>query len=284
MAALRATSRWAVSGTPIQNSLLDFHGLFRFLHFSPYHDPKIFDDDISSVWRVKPADEAAETFKRLLSCIMMRRTKAILDLPCRDDKLLRVPFSHEEKDYYRRIEQPVVDMLDRTTSGGSHANVPWMTAIQQINKLRLICNLGAFVPSLSSLPNPMNNNDSTSIMSTRYLMGGEVCVQCFQPVEASALGFGLLSTTQIQAYYSTCSSFYCADCAVLLQYRSPDPCACMQPQPCQLSPLAPFLSTPMLTPTDELSPSSMECDPSNDISSKVWALISQIKSRPEEKQ
>ncbi|KAJ5064931.1 SNF2 family N-terminal domain-containing protein [Bipolaris maydis] len=110
--ALQATSRWAVSGTPIQNSLLDFYGLFKFLHFSPYDDPSVFDDDVTNLWRVKPAEEAAEAFKKLLSCVMIRRTKAILDLPSRDDKLIRVPFSHEEEKHYRQIEQPVVDMLD----------------------------------------------------------------------------------------------------------------------------------------------------------------------------
>jgi hypothetical protein len=284
MAALRATTRWAMSGTPIQNSLLDFHGLFKFLHFSPYDDPKVFDEDLSNVWRVKPAEEAAETFKRLLSCIMIRRTKAILNLPCRDNKLLRVPFSHEEQEYYRRIEQPVVDMLDRTTSNGSHINVPWMTAIQQINKLRLICNMGSVGPSPLSRPSPRGNDDSTAVMSTRYLMGGELCIQCFQSVEESTLGQGLLSATQTQVYFSVCNNFYCAECAALLQYHSPSPCTCMQPQPCRLSPLAPSLSTPRLTPTDGLSPSSIDCDQNNSISSKVWALISQIRSRPGEKQ
>ncbi|OAL07654.1 hypothetical protein IQ06DRAFT_13635 [Phaeosphaeriaceae sp. SRC1lsM3a] len=281
MAALRATSRWAISGTPVQNSLVDFHGLFKFLHFSPYDDPKIFDEDISNMWRVKPAAEAAKTFKKLLSCIMMRRTKAILDLPRRDDKLIHVPFSHEEKEQYHQIEQPVVDMLDRTTKSGSHANVPWMTAIQQINKLRLICNLGVFVSQPSSLLHPISGNDSTSVMHTRFLMGGESCIQCLQPVDASTSRYGLLNTTQTQVYYSACNNFYCTDCAALLRYRSPDRCSCNQP--CQLSPLATFLPTPRLSPTDYLSPSSMEGDQSNDISSKVWALISQIRSRPQEK-
>ncbi|EMD70133.1 hypothetical protein GGP41_000272 [Bipolaris sorokiniana] len=104
MTALQATSRWAVSGTPIQSSLLDFYGMFKFLHFSPYDDPTIFDDDVTNLSRVRLAEEAAEVFKKLLSCVMIRRTKAILDLPSRDNKLIRVPFSHEEEKHYRQIE------------------------------------------------------------------------------------------------------------------------------------------------------------------------------------
>jgi hypothetical protein len=238
------------------------------------------------MWRVKPVNEAAETFKRLLSCVMLRRTKAILDLPCRDDKLMRVPFSHEEKEHYRQIEQPVVDMLDHTTESGGHTHVPWMNAIQQINKLRLVCNLGVFVPSQSNcFPQPGNIDEKTSVMNARYSMDGGSCELCLQPVETLTFGSGLRDTTQPQVYYSACSKFYCADCAASLQYRSADPCACMEQSPsCQLRPLASFLFTPSLTLTEGLSPSSIDWDHSNDISSKVWALVSQIKSRPQEKQ
>ena len=286
MAALRATSRWAVSGTPIQNSLLDFHGLFKFLHFAPYDDPKVFDDDISSIWRTKSIEEAGETFKKLLSCMMIRRTKAILDLPSRDDHLLRVPFNYEEEKCYRQIEQPVMDMLDRTTGDGNQTQIPWMTAIQQINKLRLICNLGVFTPSQADCVSQSSNfDDKTSVMNARFSMDGGSCELCFQPVETSPPGSGLRDLAQPQVYHSVCSKFYCAECAASLQYRSPEPCACMeQPRPCQLRPLASFLATPSLTPTDSLSPSSMDWEYSNDVSSKVWALISQIRSRPQEKQ
>ncbi|CAN9415730.1 unnamed protein product [Alternaria alternata] len=280
VAALRATSRWAVSGTPIQNSLLDLLGLLKFLHFSPYDEPKVFDKDISNIWRVKPVDEAAETFKELLSCFMIRRTKAMLNLPSVDDRLVNVPFSHEERNYYRQIEQPVVEMLDRRAESGGHAHVPWMTAIQQINKLRLICNLGVF----SCFSQPENVEEMTSVMNARYSMDGGLCEMCSQLIEASAVGSGLRDMTQAQAYYSDCSKFYCARCAEDLSCRSPDPCACTgQSRSCQLRPLASVLPTPRLTPVDELSPSPTDLGHISSISSKVWALISQIKSRPQEK-
>ncbi|KAI4633705.1 uncharacterized protein J4E87_000869 [Alternaria ethzedia] len=213
MAALRATSRWAVSGTPIQNSLLDFHGLFKFLHFAPYDDPKAFDDDISSIWRTKTVEEASETFKKLLSCLMIRRTKTILDLPKRDDHLMRVPFNHEEERYYRQIEQPVMEMLDRDTRDDSQTQVPWMTAIQQINKLRLICNLGVSTHSQADCNSQPGgeSDDKTSVMNTRFSMDGGSCELCSQPVELSTLGSSLRNIAQPQVYYSACSKFYCAD-------------------------------------------------------------------------
>jgi len=218
--------------------------------------------------------------------MMIRRTKAILDLPSKDDRLVRVPFNHEEERHYRQIEQPVMDMLDRNTGDDSQTQVPWMTAIQQINKLRLICNLGVFIPSqFDCTSQPGNLDDKTTVMNARFSMDGGSCELCSQPVETSALGSSLRDITQPQVYYSACSKFYCAECSASLQYRSPEPCACIeQPRQCQLRLLASFLATPSLTPTDSLSPSSMDWDYSNEVSSKVWALFSQIKSRPQEKQ
>lgn len=281
MAALRATSRWAVSGTTIQDSLLDLCGLLKFLHFSPYDEPKAFDKDISNIWRVKPVDEAAETFKKLLSCFMICRTKAVLNLPSVDDQLLNVPFSHEERNYYRQIEQPVVEMLDRRTESGGHAHVPWMTAIQQINKLRRICNLGVF----SCFSQPENVEEKTSVMNARYSIDGGLCQVCSQPIEASAMKSGLRDTTQPQVYYSACSKFYCAKCADDLSCRSPDQCACTgQSQSCQLRPLASVPPSPRLTPNDGLSPSLAGLGHTSSVLSKVWALISQIRSHPQEKQ
>lgn len=286
MTALRATSRWAITGTPIQNSLLDFHSLFKFLHFSPYDDPNVFDNDITHMWRSKPFDQAAETFKKLLSCVMIRRTTAVLDLPSREDKLIRVPFSLKEKEHYHQIEQPAIDMLDRATGNDSQTDRPWMSIIQQINKLRLFCNLGVVLLSKPRcFSQPDSTDERTSVMNARFSMGGEYCAHCLQPVEASTFGRGLQDTEQPQVYYSACRRFYCATCSEILQYQTLNSCACMeQSRPCQLRPLMSFLPSPRLTPTNDLTPSAMEWDYSNDISSKVLVLVSQIRSFPQEKQ
>ncbi|KAF2833695.1 hypothetical protein CC86DRAFT_461991 [Ophiobolus disseminans] len=284
ISALRATSRWAVSGTPIQNNLTDFLGLFKFLQFVPYDDSRAFDDDISALWRNCPVEEATESFKRLLSSVMIRRTKVVLDLTNREDKIMRLPFSELEKEYYQMIEQPVVDMLDQPTDE-SRPSVPWMTAIQQINKLRLVCNLGTFVPSSQCGPSRIGDiDDKSAELAARFSMSGEACAHCLQPIEASPSGNELGSSTMVTIYHSTCSRFYCADCAELLQYQAPQPCDCTSgPSSCPLRHLKSLLPTPRLTPTGSLSPSPMDVDDNNDISSKVKALISQIRYHPDEK-
>ena len=216
---------------------------------------------------------------------MIRRTKAILNLPSRDDKIMRLSFNESEKDYYQRIEQPVVDMLDQTTEG-NNASVPWMTAIQQINKLRLVCNMGTFVPSSQPWPNPtLGNDDKSSILTARLSLEGEICMHCLQLIEPLPLGKELEGFVRPKIYYSACNRFYCADCSDLLRHQAPQPCECIhQPRSCPLRPLQSALPTPRLTPTASSSPSPMDIDDNSSVSSKVWALISQIRSHPDEKQ
>ncbi|KAL9065696.1 MAG: hypothetical protein Q9157_007391 [Trypethelium eluteriae] len=174
-ASLHATYRWAISGTPIQNSLTDFLGLLKFLRFHPYDNTQKFDDDLSEPWRNGNFEEAVEKFKRLLSCIMIRRSKnSTVELPPRDDQIIRVPFSPEEKAYYRKIEQPVVELLDDASKTRYGTGGVWLNAIQQIQRLRLACNLG--VGKRSSHPtrtrsNIMGGDMTLEVLGARLSMG-----------------------------------------------------------------------------------------------------------------
>jgi hypothetical protein len=293
-AALQATSRWAISGTPLQNSLTDFLGLFKFLHFAPYDDAKVFDNDISDMWRSKPAEEAVETFKSFLSCIMIRRTKRILKLPPREDHILRLPFNYHENEHYRRIEKPVMDMLDQTANEENNTGSSWMTALQQINKLRLVCVLGTFVPLHQPRLSISKDDGHLEMLAARFSLGGEMCMQCLQPIETSSNEIHLGVAPSPRVYHSACSLFFCADCAGLLLFKAPEPCGCKgRSSSCFLRSLAPSLPTPNLTPCgDSPFPTPSEDSPlllvdsSNafSISSKIQALIVQIKGQMSEKQ
>lgn len=237
------------------------------------------------MWRSKPAEEAIETFKRLLSSIMIRRTKTILDLPNREDRIIRLPFDIDEREHYDRIERPTVDMLDRSARDGSNSGVSWMTAIQQINKLRLVCNLGTFVPSLQSSLIQPGDDDRLSVLAARFSIGGELCVQCLQFIESSPGDTELGISSSPSVYYSSCTQFFCAGCSELLQYKTPQPCGCPKSStPCTLRPMKPFLRTPRLTPSGDSPLSPKDKEDTSKISSKVRAVISQIKSQRSDKQ
>ncbi|KAJ2988129.1 hypothetical protein NUW58_g4138 [Xylaria curta] len=95
---LEATSRWAVTGTPIQNRLGDLASLLKFVRAYPYTDPKQFDADISRPWKSGEDEEAVKRLKRLSACLLLRRPKGALDLPPRRDLVYKVEFMPEEKE------------------------------------------------------------------------------------------------------------------------------------------------------------------------------------------
>lgn len=283
IASLHATCRWAVSGTPIQNRLSDFVALFKFLQFQPYDDPRTFDDDIASLWRENNIEEAVERVKRLFACVMLRRLKTTIVLPERRDKVVRIPFSREEEAHYRRIERPVKEMLDDATQTNSSGTTGlWVSAIQQINKLRIACNLGLATANSQNCRPPapfwlnLADDDLTQkVIATRVSMGEASCEQCLQLID-------------LPVYYSRCGRLYCAACATLLSSQILTPCPCGSAVPCSLQPFlsAPaIITTPYLTPPSETSafPSDVEGCEIDDASSKVRALVSDIRSNLVEK-
>lgn len=261
----------------MQNRLTDFLGLFKYLRFVPYDDPKVFDNETSQLWRENSVEDATETFKKLLSSIMIRRTKAILDLPARNDKVLWISFDVQEEERYRSVEQPVIESLEQSPGES------WPNAIQQINKLRLICNLGLFAPQRSKQEQATALDGSLqSTLYARLSLGEGLCAQCLGP---SLADDGLGATMSSNAYYSACSFIYCAACTQLLGFRSPSPCGCTsEPIPCPLLLLPSSIRTPQLTPTRDNTPGASPIGKDIRVSSKVRALIQQIKDFPAEKQ
>lgn len=73
---LNAERRWCVSGTIIQNSLDDVYALMKFLRHEPWCQRSFWKAAITDV---SDMSEALGRVKRLLTPIMLRRTKETLD-------------------------------------------------------------------------------------------------------------------------------------------------------------------------------------------------------------
>ncbi|KAK6065572.1 hypothetical protein SCUP515_11130 [Seiridium cupressi] len=142
--ALQSQTRWAVTGTPIQNRLGDLMSLLKFIRAHPYADPKQFDTDISQLWRSGKDEEAVSRLRRLSSCLLLRRPKTTITLPERTDLECPVAFDTDEREAYKKIHQQAIVKIDevlRNENGAFKSNV-FVNVLQQIEALRLFCSLG----------------------------------------------------------------------------------------------------------------------------------------------
>ncbi|KAF2129963.1 hypothetical protein P153DRAFT_227886 [Dothidotthia symphoricarpi CBS 119687] len=98
--ALEANARWAVTGTPLQNRLGDIATICQFLRVYPYGDPAAFEKDMIVPWKTGHNDIAITRLRRLLQCILLRRTKGVVVLPSRTDLKFTLKLSGEEQCHY----------------------------------------------------------------------------------------------------------------------------------------------------------------------------------------
>uniref|UniRef100_A0A671UJ31 Transcription termination factor 2 n=1 Tax=Sparus aurata TaxID=8175 RepID=A0A671UJ31_SPAAU len=71
---LRARARWAVTGTPIQNNLLDMYSLLKFLRCSPFDEYKLWKAQVDN-----GSNRGRERLNLLTRSLLLRRTKDQLD-------------------------------------------------------------------------------------------------------------------------------------------------------------------------------------------------------------
>ncbi|KAK8124376.1 uncharacterized protein PG998_000135 [Apiospora kogelbergensis] len=285
--ALEAQARWAVTGTPIQNRLSDFATLLQFIRVHPYDEPRHFDADIANLWKTGEEAEAVERLKRLSHHLLLRRPKDTIDLPARRDLLCPVDFTRDERAVYEKMRTQTITKLDEAlyNQSGSYKAGSYMNVLQQIESLRLFCNLGIRFHTRHSqheTSSPIEiTPDNWPVMAQKAFHARRevhtmVCLQCDSALEIveSLLDGG--DTTPQMAHYSSCLRFACANCTSKLNRHN-------RPFQCGHQPSCP-------TALVSLSSSAME-DPSgldgfdldhasDGLSSKVQILISDMKSRP----
>ncbi|XP_035170830.1 transcription termination factor 2 [Oxyura jamaicensis] len=128
---LRAGARWAVTGTPIQNNLLDMYSLLRFLRCSPFDEYKVWKYQVDNNTK-----KGGDRLSLLTRTLLLRRTKDQLDsagkplvsLPQRSMQLHRLKLSAEEQSVYnvlfarsRSTLQSYLKRQEQKHKGGEHA-------------------------------------------------------------------------------------------------------------------------------------------------------------------
>jgi superfamily II DNA or RNA helicase len=137
---LRADFRLAMTGTPVQNNLMDLHSLFGFLnpgllgsanHFRAAHALPIERDH-------DPAARAR--LSRLIAPFVLRRTKSEVldDLPPRTEILRAVTLGPEEAAFYEALRRQALAELEGLTATPNEG-ARQLQVLAHLTRLRLAC-------------------------------------------------------------------------------------------------------------------------------------------------
>ncbi|KAF2108636.1 SNF2 family N-terminal domain-containing protein [Lophiotrema nucula] len=274
---LSAISRWAVTGTPIQNNLNDLAALLKFIRACPYDDPKRFESDISRLWKSDGDVEAVQRLKRLSKCLILRRDKRTIKLPERHDFRCPVDFSDAERKLYDSVHQKVVTKLDDVLHEGSTLSTTgiYVNMLQQIESLRLICNLGVHYHSRHETAIVQASSEWAMEAQKAFNIQREMevifCSQCSSILDLTDT---IEDTDQDTPQFSQCLKFACAECSHRLRLAKKT-MVCGHPSRC---PSAPVSIANVAFEETGFQLSGPARDLTNDMPSKVKALVADLKS------
>ena len=135
---LNAKKRVALSGTPIENNLLELYSLFRFLNPEMFGSVQKFTSDyIVPIQKYSDTSTIEELRKKIYPFLLRRVKKEVLaDLPDKIEKLVYMDMNDEHRRFYEEKRKYYYSLLEKNTS--SQGNFDKFFVLQAINELRHI--------------------------------------------------------------------------------------------------------------------------------------------------
>jgi SNF2 family DNA or RNA helicase len=135
---LQSQYRICLSGTPIENRLLELWSLFKFLNPGLLGTQKEFRENfVIPIERFHDQD-ATERLKRIISPFILRRVKTdksiIQDLPKKREMKIYIDLSDQQKNLYKKV---VANALNEIESSSSQKSI---IILSLLTKLKQICN------------------------------------------------------------------------------------------------------------------------------------------------
>ena len=135
---LNAEKRVALSGTPVENNLLELYSLFRFLNPEMFGTVQSFTNNyIIPIQKYSDTSTIEELRKKIYPFLLRRVKKEVLaDLPDKIEKLVYVDMNEEHRKYYEEKRRYYYSLLENNTS--SQGTFDKFFVLQAINELRHI--------------------------------------------------------------------------------------------------------------------------------------------------
>nr|ATG70983.1 DNA/RNA helicase protein [Juniperus flaccida] len=150
--ALKAQRRWAVTGTPIQNTSFDLFTLMTFLQFQPFSIKSYWNSLVQRPLSQGNASGRAR-LQALMETIALRRTKdmkingqRLVELPPKFVEIRLVELCDEERQLYDRLEAEGKKVVQHFIKSGTVLN-NYSTVLQILLRLRQLCDDPALCPS-----------------------------------------------------------------------------------------------------------------------------------------
>ncbi|TFK29502.1 hypothetical protein FA15DRAFT_610100 [Coprinopsis marcescibilis] len=141
--------RWCLTGTPMQNNVVELYSLMKFLRIKPYSEWATFNEQVGQpITSGRGAGLAMKRLQVILKQIMLRRRKldtvngkALIDLPKRTVEVISCPFDGTEKVFYQALESKMEVALDKIMKANSKAqNNNYFSVLLLLLRLRQACN------------------------------------------------------------------------------------------------------------------------------------------------
>lgn len=236
------------------------------------------------LWKSGEDEEAVRRLKYLSACLLLRRPKKTITLPARRDLQCPVDFSNDERATYQDIRDRTITKIDDALHKSSDASKAgaYVNILQQIESLRLICNLGLYYHKRhdNHLSTPAESTKWTKMAQQTFNSHREmepiVCSHCSSSLALTETLFDDFSVSDNACQFFRCLRFCCAECADKINRAR---CAIS----CGHSPPCPVASVSTKDIELEEIPGSMKDQLESfyiSLPSKVQALVADSKSLP----
>lgn len=269
---------------PNQNRLDDLSTLLKFIRAHPYHEPKNFKADISHPWKSGDEEKAVSRLKYLSASLVLRRPKTTISLPARRDLQCPINFNAEERIAYDRVRGQAIIRIDEALHASSDTSkgIAYVSILQQIESLRLICDLGLHYHSRHEDSGTRPQEDWASMAQPTFNAQREIaamkCLNCSSSIGITEALLNVTDHEKQDGYFFQCLRFCCGECAENMRKLKRE-------ISCRHNPTCPQAVVSLVGRATEEVPSSgalgaLRSHAGVELSSKIQALVTDVKSLP----